>query len=84
MNEDQIDAMDLPTRAPKATDQRSKHVTRVVEAEAVPAPTMRRIVRDAIEELIPVELLAAERAREQAEQEEVRRRLEEGFNGDAI
>ena len=81
VNEDQIDAMGLPTRAPKPTDKRSKHVTRVVEAEAIPAPTMRAIVREAIAELIPADLLAAERQEEESQRAEVRQRLNETFNG---
>ena len=57
VNDDQIDSMGLPTRPPKASDTRSKEVTRAVEAEAIPAPTMRGIVSAALQELIPEQVL---------------------------
>ena len=57
VNNDQIDAMGLPTRPPKRSDTRSPEVTRAVEAEAIPAPTMRGIVSAALRELIPERVL---------------------------
>ena len=61
VNNDQIDTMALPTRPPKASDTRSKEVTRAVEAEAIPAPTMRGIVSAALLELIPEKVLRHEK-----------------------
>ena len=75
VNNDQIDAMALPTRPPKASDTRSKEVTRAVEAEAIPAPTMRGIVSAALQELIPEKVLTVERLVEKQEQNDIYTRL---------
>ena len=71
VNDDQIDTMGLPTRPPKASDTRSKEVTRAVEAEAIPAPAMRGIVSSALQELIPEQVLRHERLIEGQEQNHV-------------
>ena len=75
VNDDQIDTMGLPTRPPKASDTRSKEVTRAVEAEAIPAPAMRGIVSSALQELIPEQVLRHERLIEGQEQNHVYSRL---------
>ena len=75
VNNDQIDTMALPTRPPKASDTRSKEVTRAVEAEAIPAPTMRGIVSAALQELIPEKVLAFQREIEKQEKNDVYSRL---------
>ena len=75
VNDDQIDSMGLPTRPPKASDTRSKEVTRAVEAEAIPAPTMRGIVSAALQELIPEKVLRQEKMIEEQEQNDVYSRL---------
>ena len=67
VNNDQIDAMGLPTRPPKRSDTRSPEVTRAVEAEAIPAPTMRGIVSAALRELIPERVLTVQREIEKQE-----------------
>ena len=67
VNDDQIDRMGLPTRPPKASDTRSKEVTRAVEAEAIPAPTMRGMVSSALQGLIPERVLTVERLVEKQE-----------------
>ena len=75
VNDDQIDTMGLPTRPPKASDTRSKEVTRAVEAEAIPAPTMREIVSAALQDLIPEKVLRMSRMVEAQEQKDVFARL---------
>ena len=75
VNDNQIDTMGLPTRPPKASDTRSKEVTRAVEAEAIPAPTMRGIVSAALQELIPEKVLRQEKMIEEQEQNDVYSRL---------
>ena len=67
VNDDQIDTMGLPTRPPKRSDIRSPEVTRAVEAEAIPAPTMRGIVASALETLIPEKVLKFQREIEKQE-----------------
>jgi hypothetical protein len=64
---EQIEAYDLPTKPRKAADRRSLHVARTVEAEAMPAATMRRILRDSIEALLPENALKVARAAEESE-----------------
>ena len=75
VNDDQIDRMGLPTRPPKGSDTRSPEVTRAVEAEAIPAPTMRGIVSAALQGLIPGQVLRHERMVEEQEQNDVYSRL---------
>ena len=75
VNDDQIDRMGLPTRPPKASDTRSPSVTRAVEAEAIPAPTMRGIVSAALQGLIPEKVLRHEKLIEEQEQNDVYSRL---------
>ena len=75
VNDDQIDSMGLPTRPPKASDTRSPEVTRAVEAEAIPAPTMRGIVSAALQGLIPEKVLRHEKLIEEQERNDVYSRL---------
>ena len=72
VNDDQIDTMGLPTRPPKASDTRSKEVTRAVEAEAIPAPTMREIVSAALQDLIPEKVLRMSRMVEAQERRPIK------------
>ena len=75
VNDDQIDRMGLPTRPPKGSDTRSPEVTRAVEAEAIPAPTMRGMVSTALQELIPEQVLTIERLVEKQERNDIVARL---------
>ena len=75
VNDDQIDAMGLPTRPPKPSDTRSPEVTRAVEAEAIPAPIMRGILSAALQGLIPEKVLTFQREIEKQEQNTVYSRL---------
>ena len=49
VNEAQIQQFDLPTKPRKATDKRCPELAQTVEAEAMPAPILRALVRDAVE-----------------------------------
>ena len=75
VNDDQIDSMGLPTRPPKPSDTRSPEVRRAVEAEAIPAPTMRGIVSSALQGLIPEQVLTVERLVEEQERNDIYSRL---------
>ena len=46
---EQKEAYALPTKPRKASDRRAQHITGTVEAEAMPAGTMRTLLRDEIE-----------------------------------
>ncbi len=50
---EQVERYDLPTKPRKKSDRRSLHVEYAVEAEAMPAGILRRLLRDHIEELLP-------------------------------
>jgi hypothetical protein len=70
---EQIDSMGLLTRPTKSSDTRSANFHgESVEVDAIPANTLRRIVRDAIEQHIPREALELERRIEQSEREGLR------------
>jgi hypothetical protein len=64
---DQIVEHDLPTKPRKTGEKRATHIERTVEAEAMPAGIMRRLLRDAIEELLPPGALAAAKVAEASE-----------------
>lgn len=53
VTERQIIDWDLPTKPRKAGDKRASHITATVEAEAIPAATLRQLVRENIEALLP-------------------------------
>lgn len=54
---EQIKQYDLPTKPRKLTDRRSQHILETVEAEAMPAKIMRKLLRDEIEALLPADAL---------------------------
>jgi hypothetical protein len=64
---EQIEAYDLPTKARKKTEKRAPEIERTVEAEAMPANMMRRILRDAVEALLPADALRVAKVAEQSE-----------------
>ena len=66
---EQIRECDLPRNCRKATDQRSLHIEHTVEAEAMPAHMLRRIVRDEIEALLPSDALKVAKVAEELERE---------------
>lgn len=64
---EQIQLYDLPTKPRKEGDKRSPEVEFTVEAEAMPAHTLRRILRDRIEELLPEHAMEVTRIAEESE-----------------
>ena len=67
INPQQIQEYDLPTKPRKATDRRRLDITETVEAEAMPAAIMRRIVVDAVESYLPDGKLGAMKEVEESE-----------------
>jgi hypothetical protein len=67
INVDQIAEFDLPTKPRKESDIRSKEVKFSVEAEAMPAGIMRRILREKVEGLLPAGALSVAKVAEQSE-----------------
>ena len=66
INESQIQQYDLPTKPRKASETRVPGILETVEAEALPAPILRSLVRDAIERhLEPDALNYAQRMEEE-------------------
>ena len=73
INKDQIATHDLPTKPRKKGDRRRLDVVETVEAEAMPASTLRSIVREAVESYLPPRALEVALAAEQSEREGLRR-----------
>ena len=73
INPDQIAAYDLPTKPRKAGARRRLDVEVTVEAEAMPAATMRALVWDAVEGYLPGGALEVARMSEEAAQHRLRR-----------
>jgi hypothetical protein len=73
INAEQIEFYDLPTKPRKDSDRRSLHVAETVEAEAMPAKILRRMLRERIENLLPEGALAAAKVAEQSEREHIER-----------
>lgn len=67
INLDQIQEYDLPTKPRKAGDRRALEVSETVEAEAMPAASMRALLRQAIEQYMPEQALIAAKAAEESE-----------------
>ena len=72
VNEDQIAELDLPTKPRKEKDKRRPDITETVEAEAIPAAIMRRLVREAVEAYLPAGALHAAEVAEESEREGLR------------
>lgn len=69
ISEEQIRKYDLPTKPRKLSDRRAMHITETVEAEAMPANTLRNLLRTRVEELLPPQALHVARVEEQAARE---------------
>ena len=69
INEEQIAAYDLPTKPRKLTDKRSLEIPYAVEAEAMPAPELRTLLRESIERYMPRVMLEHVQVAERAERE---------------
>jgi hypothetical protein len=67
ITQEQIVEYDLPIKPRKATDKRSLHVAHAVEAEAMPAHILRRILRENIEALLSPHALKVARVAERSE-----------------
>jgi hypothetical protein len=67
ITKEQITEHDLPTKPRKAGDKRAQHVAATVEAEAMPAQVLRRLLRDRIEELLPPQALKNAKVMEKEE-----------------
>ena len=65
----QIAAYDLPTKPRKAKDRRSLHVKETVEAEAMPAAMLRKLLRNRIEALLPARALEVAKVAEASERQ---------------
>ena len=72
INAEQIERYSLPTKPRKATDRRRLDIRETVEAEAMPAATMRAIVREAVESYLPAGALEAAKVAEESEREGLR------------
>ena len=73
INPDQIAAYDLPTKPRKAGARRRLDLEVTVEAEAMPAATMRALVWDAVEGYLPGGALEVARMSEEAARHRLRR-----------
>ena len=63
----QIKWYDLPTKPRKKTERRALHIKRTVEAEAMPAGTLRQLLREQIESLLPGRALEVAKIAEESE-----------------
>lgn len=73
INADQIRWYDLPAKPRKATDRRSLEIAETVEAEAMPARTLRTILRSQIEARLPAGALQAAQVAEASERAHLER-----------
>lgn len=80
---EQIELYDLPTKPRKDSDRRALHIERTVEAEAMPAKIMRRLLREHIEALLPEGALEVAKVAEQSEREHIQRMAELLGGGEA-
>lgn len=81
INEEQIAEYDLPTKPRKKSDRRVAHIKATVEAEAMPAYTLRGLLRDAVEQYLPQGALHAAKVAESHERalmQSLAGRLDEG------
>jgi hypothetical protein len=62
-----VDEYDLPTKPRKPGDKRSLHVQYTVEAEALPASTLRSLLESKIVDLLPSRALEIARVAEESE-----------------
>jgi hypothetical protein len=73
ITEEQITEFDLPTKPRKETDRRAMHVKETVEAEAMPAASLRQLLRDKIEAYLPAGALEVAKTAEESERAHLRR-----------
>lgn len=71
INEEQIELYQLPTKPRKNSDKRSGQVKETVEAEAMPAKSLRQLLRMHVEGLLPENALHVTKVAEQSEKEHI-------------
>lgn len=76
INEDQVEIYELPTKPRKLGDKRSQHIKYTVEAEAMPAYSLRSILRTEVELLLPEGALNVAKVAEASEQKHLARMAE--------
>ena len=69
INQNQIDLYGLPAKPRKTTDRRRLDIQTTVEAEAMPAGTLRGILRSAVEHYLPAGALKAAKVAEESEKQ---------------
>jgi len=74
---EQIEKYKLPGKPRKDGERRALHIEETVEAEAMPAATLRGLVRNEIEALLPPDALAEAKILERAERAMLRRWAEQ-------
>ena len=67
VTEEQIASMSLPVKPRKRAERRARHVEQTVEAEAIPAQTLRSMLKSEIEVMLPPGSMAATIAAEESE-----------------
>lgn len=72
VNEEQIVKYNLPTKPRKKDDARCPEIKRTVEAEALPAEVLLKLVREEIESYLPKGEIEAVRVAEESEREGLR------------
>jgi hypothetical protein len=78
LTEAQVDEYALDTAPPKATDTRSANWPHdfTAQAEALPPDVLARLVREAIENQLDLDVLDAEKGREDADQDSILERID--------
>ncbi len=69
---EQIERYDLPRKPRKESDRRALHVDCAVEAEAMPATILRKLLRREVEALLPANALRVAKVAEQSERDGLR------------
>ena len=69
VNEDQIARYSLPTKPRKKGERRRQDIRTTVEAEAMPAGDLRRMLRDKVESFLPAGALERAKVAEASERE---------------
>jgi hypothetical protein len=67
ITEEQIAEYDLPTKPRKEKEERAKHIIETVEAEALPAHTLRELLRETVEGFLPEGPLTVAKVAEESE-----------------
>lgn len=76
INEEQVEVYELPTKPRKEGDKRSQHLTYSVEAEAMPAASLRHLIRWEVESLLPEGALQVAKVAEESERQHLTRMAE--------